>query len=179
MRAAIGMLSAGFVGLLAIAATAAPASAHLEGPCTGTGTLRQTGRTYDAKVVNAVTIPHSGDVDYVGATEASGKRVAVGEVRLSLPPPFGKVVLGEWGKNGKQTGSSGRHGKYHYDVTSLVAGIKFPVSGYDREPGLALCSGSVVVQIEGDSPIAWASLALSVVALAGVALSIRPRGATA
>jgi hypothetical protein len=178
LAAAMGV-AAGLVALCSIIAASEPAGARLQGPCTGSGTLRQTGRTYDAKTVDFVKIPRTGDVDYVGTTEASGKRVAVGQVRISLPPPIGKVVLGQWGKDGKQTGSSGRRGKYHYDVTNLIAGIKFPVSGYDDEPGLPRCSGAVVVQIDGHSPLAWVSLGLSVVAIAGVALSIRPRGVTA
>jgi hypothetical protein len=151
------------------------ASAKLSGPCTGTGTLQQTGKTYDARAVNLVKIPHKGDVTYSGRTQASGKRVAVGQVVLSFPPPIGDVTLGDWGMDGKATGSSGKSGHYHYDVTDLIAGIKFPISGYDKEPGLPLCSGSVVLQIDGTSKVAWASLVFTVIAAAGVALSIRAR----
>lgn len=157
-----------------------PASADLTGPCTGTGTLQSSGKTYDAKVVSSVTIPRSDDVDYKGTTTASGKRLAVGEVKLEMPPPLGDISLGDWGKDGKSTGSSGKSGHYHYDFPSVIAGIKFPISGFDDEPpqgaGGPDCSGHVTISIAGTSPVAWASLAFTVVSLAGVFLSIRVKG---
>ena len=159
----------------ALLVSAAPASARLSGPCKGSGTLKSTGRTYDARAVNFVKIPRKDTVAYQGATSASGQRLAVGETAVKFPWPVGKIVLGEWGKDGKKTGSSGKTSTYDYDFPALIAGIKVPVTGYDREPGLPLCSGSVVVQIEGKSPVAWASLAFTVIALAGVSLSIRAR----
>ena len=178
MRRCMQFLVATMLAGLALCVAPHAAGATLTGPCSGTGTLRQTGRTYNAANVTLVKIPHSGDVDYVGRTQASGKRLAVGQVSLSFPPPIGKVSLGDWGKDGKDTGSSGKSGHYHYDITKLLAGIKFPLSGYDKEPGLALCKGSVVLQIDGTSPAAFVSLALTVISAAGVFFSLSAKQVT-
>jgi hypothetical protein len=163
---------------LGVAMTARPAGATLTGPCQATGTLVKAGKTYDAAKITGVTIPRKDTVAYDGSTRASGKRLAVGQVEIKLPPPFGSVTLGDWGKDGQKTGSSGKKSTYDYDFSSLLAGIKVPLSGEDNEPGLPKCSGSVVVSLEGHSPLLIASLVLTVVAIAGVSLSVRARRAT-
>ena len=160
-------------GVLCLSAT--PAGAQLSGPCTGKGTQVQQGVTYDATTVNFVKIPRKGDVKWIGTTTASGKRVAVGEVDVKLPWPIGNVDIGDWGKTGVPTGSSGNSGTYHYDFSPLLAGIKVPVSGYDQEPGLPICKGDVVVELNGTSPIAWVSLAVTVFAVLGLSLAVRAK----
>jgi hypothetical protein len=174
MRFARRIVFGVFVASVLVVAGGSTAHAALNGPCTAVGTLRATGKAYDAKVVDNITIPRVGDVDWKASTGKSGRRLAVGEVRVKFPAPIGEVTVGDWGKNGKTTNAAGNSGDYHYDLPTLIAGIKVPVSGDHSEPGVT-CSGVVVVQIEGTSPLAWASLAFTVFAIAGLALAIRAR----
>jgi hypothetical protein len=63
---------------------------------------------------------------------------------------------------------------YHYDLPSLLAGIKVPVSGEHHEAGID-CAGQVVVQIKGRSPLVWVSLALTLVTVLNLALVMRAK----
>ena len=177
MRLFLAGALGGAVVVATVLVTAAPAGASLTGRCAASGTLRSRGiptRTYNPKVVDAATIPRKGDVAWQGSTGVSGDRAATGEVSIKFPPPIGNVHLGEWGKNGKKIGRPGNSGVYHYDLPSLIAGIKVPVSGEHHEPGID-CAGTVVVQIKGRSPLAWVSLALTVVTVLNLALVMRAK----
>jgi hypothetical protein len=172
---------AGALGATALVGTlllgASPAGASLTGACQASGTLESAGtptRTYDPKTVNAATIPRTGDVHWRVSVGASGDRAANGEVRIKFPPPVGNVTLGEWGKNGKPVGRSANAGVYHYDLPSLLAGIKVPVSGEHHEAGID-CAGAIVVQIKGRSPLVWVSLALTVVCVLNLVLVMRAK----
>ena len=164
------------VGLLLVSAT--PAGASLNGACNAQGTVvskNKPSRTYDPKAVDKVTVPRKGDVKWKGSVGKTGQRAATGEVRIKFPPPVGKVTIGEWGKDGKKIGRSANSGTYHYNLPSLIAGIKIPVSGEHHEPGID-CSGAVLVTIGGSrSPLAWAALALTVVTVMNMALVMRAK----
>ncbi len=155
---------------------APPAGANVTGGCAATGTQLQSGKTYDAVTTNFAKIPRVGDVKWAASVPVPAtKRAAVGEVQGKFPWPIGDIEIGQWGKNGKQTGSNANKGTYHYDFPKLIAGIKVLVHGRDQEPSGVLCRGAVVVQIEGTSPLAWASLALTVFMLMNLSLTIRAR----
>jgi len=165
------------VAVVTAVVTAGPAGASLTGACKAQGTVVSPGkptRTYDPKVVDKVTVPRKGDVHWQASTGVKGDRTSNGEVRVKFPPPVGKVVVGEWGKNGKKVGRPGNSGTYHYSLPSLIAGIKVPVSGEHHEPGID-CSGAVVVSVEGHSPLAWVSLALTVFTVVNMALVMRAK----
>jgi hypothetical protein len=165
------------VVVAALVATAAPAGASLTGACTAEGTVVSPGkptRTYDPKVVDKVKVPREGDVRWKAATGVRGDRTANGEVRVKFPPPIGNVTVGEWGKNGRKVGRASNSGTYHYDLPKLIAGIKVPVSGEHHEPGIN-CAGAVVISVEGHSPLAWVSLALTLVTLMNMALIMRAK----
>jgi len=167
--------AAAVVGTLLLTASAAGAS--LTGACRASGTLVSAGtptRTYDPKTVDSATIPRTGDVHWQGSTGVAGPRVATGEVGVELPPPIGKVELGEWGKDGRKVSRSGDSGVYHYDLPSLIAGVKVPLTGEHHEPGIN-CAGTVVLQVKGRSPLVWVSLALTLVTVLNVALVMRAR----
>ena len=173
LAAALG--TAVLLGTLLLSASTAGAS--LTGACKASGTLVSPGtptRTYDPKTVDSATIPRKGDVHWQGSTGVAGDRAATGSVRIAFPPPIGNVNIGEWGKNGKKVGRPGNSGTYHYDVPSLIAGVKIPVSGEHHEPGID-CAGAVVVQVKGRSPLAWVSLALTLVTVLNLALVMRAR----
>ena len=162
----------------AVEVSAAPAGASLTGACQASGTLVNTGKpsvTYNPKTVDKVKIPRKGDVEWKGSTGKTGKRAATGEVRVKFPPPIGKVTVGQWGKDGKTISAPGNSGTYHYSLPSIIAGIKIPVSGEHHEPGID-CAGAVLVEIEGHSPLAWASLALTLITVMNMALIMRAKG---
>ncbi len=146
-----------------------PAQASLDGPCTASGTIVETGVVYDPKQIDEATIPRTGKVAWQGATGVGEERETTGEVVVAFPPPIGDVVVGDWG--GEST-KPGNDGTYTYDLPNVIAGIDIPVSGRHEEPGIQ-CSGAVVVTIEGTSPLAWASVALTLVSIIGVFLSMQ------
>ncbi len=167
------MLLAAFV---VVGGAVAPAAAELTGGCTASGTQLQTGTSYNAVTTDFAKIPRTGDVDWKASVPVPAtKRLAVGEVQVKFPFPVGDVEIGHWGKDGKQTGSNANHGVYHYDFPTEIAGIKVLVHGRDQEPGGVLCRGSVVVEISGTSPLAWASLAITVLLVLNLSLVIRAR----
>lgn len=145
------------------------ASASLDGPCTASGTIVETGKVYDPKQIDEATIPRSGKVAWQGATGVTGERETTGQVRVAFPPPIGDVVVGDW--DGEST-KPGNNGTYTYDLPSVIAGIEIPVSGSHTEPGIS-CSGAVVVTVDGTSPLAWASVALTLISIVGVFLSMQ------
>jgi hypothetical protein len=164
------------LGGVVVVGVAPPAGASLTGGCQASGTQLQTGRSYNAVTTDFAKIPRAGDVKWKGSVPVPAtKRLAVGEVQVKFPWPVGDVEIGHWGKDGKKTGSNANQGTYHYDFPTLIAGVKTLVHGRDQEPAGVLCQGSVVVQIAGTSPLAWASLALTVVMVLNLALTIRAR----
>lgn len=163
-------------GGLFIVGVAPPAGASLTGGCQASGTQLQTGKTYNAVTTDLAKIPRTGDVKWKGSVPVPAtKRVAVGEVQIKFPWPVGDVEIGHWGKDGKRTGSNANAGTYHYDFPQLIAGVKVLVHGRDQEPAGVVCRGSVVVQIAGTSPLAWVSLALTIVLVLNLSLTIRAR----
>jgi hypothetical protein len=67
------LITAG-LGLGTLVLLASPASAKLNGPCTGTGTFKAQGKTYDAATTDDITLPAKDTVSYKGAitTGAAG-----------------------------------------------------------------------------------------------------------
>lgn len=171
-RSACLLLLSGVV----VGVVAAPAGAALTGGCAASGTIVETGRQYNAVTTNFAKIPRTGDVKWKASVPVPAtKRAAVGEVQVKFPWPVGDVEIGHWGKDGKKTGSNANADTYHYDFPKLIAGVKVDVHGRDQEPSGVLCLGSVVVQIEGTSPLAWASLVLTFVMVLNLSLTIRAR----
>ena len=117
--------------------TATAAHATVTGPCIATGTID--GTTYRATQETAV-IPRKGAVRWTGAVNtAAGTRNISGKVYLKLPPPFGKIVIG----NGSWDGPSSRHansGVYHYDFPSALIGPKFVPVGRPRRTRQGPCA---------------------------------------
>jgi len=155
--------------------TAGAAQAQLAGPYTGTGTIN--GKVYNPKVQNSVTVPRAAEVHWRGTVTGSGKRTIEGKVYLKLPPPFGKIVVG----NGSWDGPSSRYansGVYTYDLPAVLVGPKFTVFGHHSERGTVVCTGTIDVQITGSklkNPAFIASLLLTIVALINVSLVVRVR----
>lgn len=169
----IRILVAGAIIALVPVLTATAARATITGPCTATGTIN--GKTYTA-TQQSVVIPRKAAVRWKGAiTTGSGKRNISGKVYLKLPPPFGKMVIG----NGSWDGPSSRYansGVYHYDLPAALIGPKFVLSGSHAERGSVVCTGAVTVQLEGSkgkNPVLIASLVLTFFAILNVGLVMR------
>ena len=63
------------------------------------GTVQSTGRTYDPKTVDKVTLPLKDNVAWKGSvTSPAGTVPIAGAVRVKLPWPLPKVNIGTWGK---------------------------------------------------------------------------------
>jgi hypothetical protein len=166
-----------FSGVI-VTGLAVPASAALNGGCKATGTQVQTNKTYAAVTTNFAKIPRSGDVKWSGSVPVPAtKRLAVGEVQVKFPWPVGDVEIGQWGKDGKMTGSNANSGTYRYNFPVELEGIKVLVHGRDQEPSGVLCKGAVVVQLDGTNPLAWISLAITIVLVMNLALTVRARKA--
>ena len=171
----IRILVAGAIVVLVPLLTATAAHATVTGPCTATGTIN--GKTYTATAATAV-IPRKGSVRWKGAINTTaGRRNISGKVYLRLPPPFGKMVIG----NGSWDGPSSRHanaGVYTYDFPSALIGPKFVLSGSHAERGAVVCTGAVTVTLEGSkskNPVLIASLVLTFFAILNVGLVMRAR----
>jgi hypothetical protein len=171
----IRILVAGAIVALAPVLMATAAHATVTGPCTATGTIN--GKTYTA-TRESVTIPRNGAVHWTGAVKTpAGLRNISGKVYLKLPPPFGKMVIG----NGSWDGPSLRRanaGVYTYNFPAALIGPKFVLSGDHAERGAVVCTGAVTVQLEGSkskNPVLIASLVLTFFAILNVGLVMRAR----
>ena len=84
-----------------------------------------------------------------------------GEVKLGLP--LGEVTIDDW------KGSSTKYanaGTKHYNIPSVLKGVKMQVSGEHRENGAVVCSGSVFVKVTGSvwsNPLVYGALGLLVI----------------
>jgi hypothetical protein len=161
--------------------SAAAASATLSGPCTASGTFTNgfDGQpfTVDASTSVVVEIPRSDVVAWTGAISGvSGERRTGGHVAVDLPWPLGKVTIDTWSDD--DATSVSESGEEDYDLPSLVPrGVEFEVTGAHAENGVVVCSGKVVVKVEGsafDSPLVYPSLGLTAAGAAGLAVAMRP-----
>jgi hypothetical protein len=171
------ILLLGGVAVASLVIGASAGHAALTGPCEASGTLVKDGPTYNAKSLpGVVEIPRKDSVRWTGSVTPTVKempRPVKGEVVVHFPPPIGDVTVGSWGDQSSKVENADT---YVYDVPSVIAGVEIPISGSHTEQGVT-CKGSAVVKVRGTSPVAWASLAFTVVSLVGVGLSItaKPR----
>ena len=188
------------LGGAAIAASAGPAAAEVDGPCAGlasfrTGTSAQGSFTVDPAAVapgEVVDVPIADSVAWQGAlpelapqgapTDAASlaqltvePRSVSGEIAVDLPWPLGGAVLGEW--DGESQAVAGL-GEDRYELPAAVPrGVAFLVSGEHVEGGRVYCSGSVLVRVEGgafDSPVFYATAALTAVTGGALVWAGRP-----
>ncbi len=164
-----------FVGLL-LAIAAGPAAATLErvkGDCTANGTFAPGG--FRDAASESITIPAEATVTYSGTvvkTPPQSPRAVDGFVRLRLP--MGQsVTLGTWPDSGVEVNKTGT---YTYDISDWINNIPMTLYGEHYEEGELWCKGEIEILVEGDNPLAFAAVALTVVAVLGSALSIRARG---
>ena len=146
------------------------------GACDASGTWVNAGFTRASAQYNpssVIAIPQTDRVEWVG--RESGKPVGfVGPRRpidgkIQLAVPFGvKVTIYHWG------GSSVRYsnqGHEHYNLPSVLVGVKLRLSGYEKDSGQTVCSGAVYMKVSGGTfknPLGWVGIGGAALASIGL-----------
>ncbi len=173
--AAVAVLTGAVVLVPALTASADVVTPS--GACTATGHWVGQGVTRSSTSYvssDVVTVPQKDKVNWQGHEEGKPigyfgpSRPIDGAVQVTVP--FGiKVTVWHWGGHNSQRYSN--EGQESYHVPSVLVGIRMKLSGYERDNGKLICSGSVYVQVIGSrfkNPIGWAGLAGIVVFGAGL-----------
>jgi hypothetical protein len=164
------ILGAGVVAAMSAALLAswtAPAAADVSDPpgaCVATTTWGPGGVTVDTASVDpadVIGVPRADAVNWSarvnGPAEGTVRPVA-GSVALALPAPLGHVTIGEW------TGSTGKIETSGIETLPdlLPAGVVFDLRMEHYENGALFCTATMRLRVTGGpDPIAWASLALT------------------
>ena len=172
LRFALAILVASAIPLLA----ATPAHAALVGKdCEASGPLKSTGKIYNPKTVNKVTLPLKDDVAWKGSVKSpAGRRNIAGAVKVKLPWPLPRVTIGSWGK---PSDSHENSGVYHYDFPSVMGGFDIPLYGAHSEPGV-VCTGLVTVHFKGGgfgNPALIGTFVLLIISGVGLFIAFRPK----
>ncbi len=151
-----------------IASWSAPAAAadlsDPPGACVVTTAWGESGVTVDsasADPADVIEVPRANRVTWSarvnGPAEGTVRPVA-GSISLVLPAPLGKVTIDEWSGSTGNVETSGRE----ILPDRLPAGTTFEMRMEHYENGALFCTASVRLRIAGGpDPIAWGSLALT------------------
>jgi hypothetical protein len=174
-RVLLGLAAVGLAGAF-LFLDAAPAAAHVDGGCTGSGDFDKGNFTVSAAEEGVVTVPLKDDVSWQGALPAppSGDTAYSGKIEVELPPPFGSLEIDSWSGTSDSPGNSGVK---HYDLPSAVPrGVEFEVTGSHTQ-GAVSCSGFVKVKVAGGKfgPLTIGSLVGTVLTGGLFALAGRPK----
>lgn len=160
------------VGAMALGLGSSPAAAKLDGPCEAGGSFTESGVTIDVRAAGTerVTVPRADTVAWYGSVEPAGvPRDVSGSVKIDLPRPFGTLTIDSWSAEGSS--EVAKQGEESYDLGTWVpGGAKVRVHGEHLENGAVLCSGQVLLRVDGspfDSPVAPAALVLTAATAAG------------
>ena len=180
MRTLRNGIAASAVGLIA-AVFIFPATAHADvitpsGACSATGTWVGAGFSRSSAQYNSssvIDIPQTDRVDWTGSEQGKPigfvgtRRPIDGKVQLAVP--FGvKVTIYKWGGSSVRYSNSGHE---HYNLPSVLVGVKLRLSGYEKDSGQTVCSGSVYVKVSGGklkNPIGWAGIGGTALASVGL-----------
>jgi hypothetical protein len=146
----------------------APAAADLSDPpgaCVVSSTWDGSGVTVDSASADpgaVIEIPQTNEVTWsarVNGPAAGVVRPVAGSVSLVLPAPLGTLTLGRWSGSTGKVATSGTANLPNL----LPAGIAFQIRMEHYENGALFCTASVRLRTTGGpGPIAWGSLALTV-----------------
>ncbi len=179
------LVAAGVVGV-ALFASAAPASAVIDGPCTGSADLLGddgSATSVDGDTAERVTIPRSADVSYRGSItvpEPSDEMPHSGSVTLDvaagldLIPFLDDPEFSSWSWDGT-TDQVQTQGETSYDLdlpADLGGGIKGTARGSHTQAGVT-CTGSLDITVGGSAanPASAGAAALTAAGAAGLAVS--------
>jgi hypothetical protein len=175
--------AAALVAAAVVLYPAATASADVvtpPGACTGSGHWVTAGFTKSSTQYvpsDVVSVPQKDKVDWQGSEH--GKPIGyLGPARsidgaIQVTVPFG-VSVNVWHWTGQSSRRYSNEGQESYNVPSMLIGIRMKLSGFEKEDGVEVCSGSVYVEVMGSklkNPIGWAGIAGMVVFGAGLLAS--------
>ena len=162
------------IGAFAVVLTAAPARADvIEGPCFGSGHWQESGQDEDSEEHDqddVIEVPQSDTVEWFGNQNDAPlgtdgpERPIEGEVEIDLP--LGTATIDDWGPNDSIRYAN--EGEEDYDLPSVLIGVEMLLHGEHRENGAVVCSGEVIVKIEGsatENPLFYAGLGAIGIAL--------------
>ena len=168
VRCRVAVLAAAACLLVGWCATASTAGADVVAPagaCVGTGVWATAGISESSTAHqpnDVIKVPRSDTVKWAGnekgyALGSTGpKRKIDGAVQLDLP--IGTADIDTWGKSSVRYANEGEHS---YDLPKVLVGVKMKLSGFHKENGKVVCSGSVYVKVAGkplDNPLAWVAI---------------------
>jgi len=151
---------------------------NLDGPCTVSATINETGTTIDPAASGGVySAPLSGSASYNGAIDVDpgeGRAVS-GRVWVVTPPGIPSFTLKSWEDDDAE--NVGDAGTVSWDLPDVLPrGIKVTVEGVHNDQ--QNCTGSITVKIDGgllDSATGIGSLIRTVVAGGGLVFAGVPR----
>ena len=162
---------------------AAPAGADVVSPpgaCSGTGQWSRAGldeTTAEHSPSDVIVIPKADDVAWTGTVggaapgDTGPERPISGEIVLDLP--LASVTLGDWNSDSELYGDADT---YDYKLPSVLVGVEMLLHGTHSENGQEVCSGEVILRIDGDTfenPMTFVGIAGSVVSFAVLLLAGR------
>lgn len=180
------LVATGVVGV-ALFASAAPASAVINGPCSASADLLGddgSATSVDGATTERVTIPRSADVTYRGSItvpEPSDDMPYSGSVTLDvaagldLIPFLDDPEISSWAWGGTTDQTRVDDGRTSYDLdlpADLGGGVKATATGSHTQAG-ATCTGSLDIAIGGSAanPASVGAGALTAAGAAGLAFS--------
>ena len=174
-RVLLGLAAVGLAGAF-LFLDAAPAGAHVDGGCTGSGEFKKGNITVSAAEEGVVTVPLADDVSWQGALPSapSGETAYSGKIEVELPPPLPALKIDSWSGT---SDSASNNGVKHYNLPSAVPrGVEFEVTGSHTQ-GAVKCSGFVKVKVAGGKfgPMTIGSLAGTLLTGGLFALAGRPK----
>jgi hypothetical protein len=104
---------------------------------------------------------HGEPLGYFGAT-----RPIDGALKISLPYGLPDVTIWHWG--GHDSARYSNAGQKSYHLPAALIGIKLKLSGFEKDSGTLVCSGSVYVEVTGSktkNPIGWVAIGGALVTL--------------
>ena len=159
------------IGVVAPVTVAAADVVTPPGACHGAGTWQGAGFSEDSanhvktdviKVPREDTVLWSGELQGHKVGDVIPRRDIKGKVQVAMPKPFGLITIDDWGGSSVRAANNGDH---HYNVPSVLVGVKMKLSGEHSDGGTLTCKGEVFVEITGGTnPI-------KLVGLGGMALT--------
>ena len=102
---------------------------------------------------DVITVPAADTVEWFGNQDdlplgsEGPEREIEGEVEIDLP--LGTAAIDDWGPNDSIRYAN--EGEEDYDLPSVLIGVEMLLHGEHREDGEVVCSGEVIVKVEGDA----------------------------
>lgn len=177
LRRLLGALALFTLGWLFLVATAGPAGATIDGPCTASATLigDDFTTTVDGDTADRVKIPRRADVQYQGAIDLPEGQQYTHSGEATLDVPFIDVEFWSWGDDTENVSSDGRE-SYDIDLPAgVLGGVKGKASGFHTQGGKT-CTGALQVEIGGSVLNVGSGAAAVATAAAGAGLLAAARG---